>query len=125
MLNNRIFSSYSMLKLNTSVSPTFISTTSMGRFIISRFERADRTITSTNCFGLSIVSRYILFILIRTHVTSCGFLSKNGVKGNSSFVPPSTYIRSSYFPHAKMKGTAMLMHTASMIFIFGCVSFEK
>src|SRR5210317_647943 len=64
-------------------------------------------------------------IRIFIHVTSCGFLFRNGLMGNCSCVPPSTYVLPSYLPHEKMRGIAMLMHTASITFISGCVSFEK
>src|SRR5210317_2389685 len=114
-----------MLKSNTSVSPTLISTISMGVSYFTRLDSAERTSVCTNSLGVCISSWYIRFILIFIHVISCGFLSKNGVNGYSSFIPPSTYVSPLYFPHANMKGTAILIHTASITFISGCVSFEK
>src|SRR6056300_108278 len=114
-----------MLKSNTSVSSTLISMVSIGVLYVTLFERAERTRVSTNCFGVCISSWYIRFILIFMHVISCGFLSRNGVNGYSSFIPPSTYVLSMYVPHENMNGTAILIHTASMTFISGCVSLEK
>src|SRR5210317_1082434 len=58
-------------------------------------------------------------------VISCGFLPRNGVIGICSCVAPSTYVLPSNLPHANMRGIAILIHTASMTFILGCVSREK
>src|SRR6056300_1986185 len=97
----------------------------MGVSYCTRLDSAERTSVCTNSLGVCISSWYIRFILIFIHVISCGFLSRNGVNGYSSFIPPSTYVLSMYVPHENMNGTAILIHTASMTFISGCVSLEK